>query len=59
MKQLKKQSGASRIVEVLLGHALLNCKIGSVKSLIEKVTDVFNNKFNTDKLNLIWERKDD
>ena len=38
MKQLKKQSGASRIVEVLLGQALLNCKIGSVKSLIENVT---------------------
>ena len=50
MKQLKKQSGASRIVEVLLGQALLNCKIGSVKSLIEKVTDVTGGKFDVKKV---------
>ena len=50
MKQLKKQSGASRIVEVLLGQALLNCQIGSVKSLIEKVNDVTGGKFEVKKV---------
>ena len=50
MKQVKKQSGASRIVEVLLGQALLNCKIGSVKSLIEKGTDVTGGKFDVKKV---------
>ena len=50
MKQLKKQSGASRIVEVLLGQALLNCKIGSVKSLIAKVLDVTGGKFDVKKV---------
>lgn len=50
MKQVKKQSGASRIVEVLLGQALLNCKIGSVKSLIEKVNDITGGKFEVKKV---------
>ena len=50
MKQTKKQSGASRIVEVLLGQALLNCKICNVKSLIEKVTDVTGGKFDVKKV---------
>ena len=50
MKQVKKQSGSSRIVEVLLGQALLNCKIGSVKSLIEKVNDVTGGKFEVKKV---------
>ena len=50
MKQVKKQSGASRIVEVLLGQALLNCKIGSVKSLIEKVNDITGGKLEVKKV---------
>ena len=50
MKQVKKQSGSSRIVEVLLGQALLNCKISSVKSLIEKVNDVTGGKFEVKKV---------
>ena len=50
MKQVKNQSGSSRIVEVLLGQALLNCKIGSVKSLIEKVNDVTGGKFEVKKV---------
>lgn len=50
MKQIKKQSGASRIVEVLLGQALLNCKIGNVNSLIEKVTVVTGGKFEVNKI---------
>ena len=50
MKQVKKQSGSSRIVEVLLGQALLNCKIGSVKSLIEKVKDGTGSKFQVKKV---------
>ena len=44
MKQTKNQSGAARIVEVLLGQALLNCKVGTVNSLIEKVENVTGNK---------------
>ena len=50
MKQVKKQSGSSSIVEVLLGQAQLNCKIGSVKSLIEKVNDVTGGKFEVKKV---------
>lgn len=45
--ELKNKNSAYDIVKIYDG------------STIEKVTDVFNNKFNTDKLNLIWERKDD
>ena len=50
MKQVKKQSGYSRIVEDLIGQELLNCKIGSVKSLIEKVNDVTGGKFEVKKV---------
>lgn len=50
MKQIKNQSGAARIVEVLLGQALLNCKVGTVNSLIEKVENVTGNKFVVNKV---------
>ena len=50
MEQLKKQSGASRIVEVLLGQVLLNCKVISVKSLIEKLTDITSGKIGVKKI---------
>lgn len=50
MKQTKNQSGAARIVEVLLGQALLNCKVGTVNSLIEKVENVTGNKFAVNKV---------
>ena len=50
MEQLKKQSGASRIVEVLLGQVLLNCKVISVKSLIEKLTDITSGKIDVKKI---------
>lgn len=50
MEQIKKQSGASRIVEVLLGQVLLNCKISSVKSLIEKLTDITSGKIDVKKI---------
>lgn len=50
MEQLKNQSGASRIVEVLLGQVLLNCKVISVKSLIEKLTDITSGKIDVKKI---------
>ena len=50
MEQIKKQSGASRIVEVLLGQVLLNCKVISVKSLIEKLTDITSGKIDVKKI---------
>lgn len=50
MKQTKIQSGAARIVEVMLGQALLNCKVGTVNSLIDKVKNVTGGKFEVKKV---------
>lgn len=42
---MNEKSGATMVLEAMISAALLNCKCGSRKSLVEKVAEITNNRF--------------
>lgn len=44
-KVVKRQSGAARLCESMISQALLNCKVTTINSLIEKMQAITGNKY--------------